>query len=153
MQPFCQVQSPSAPNEPTQSTDVEIVLKSQDFYDDSFTLIGPCLIVTCLQKAGVVSSLQKKKNQRESKVPYSHLIWSLISWLLTSPKLMMSYMHRIMLHLRLYLLWEKPQHEAQPARGLLEMMEITSRQQAASRQRFVMLRSHICFAWTIYCKY
>lgn len=39
MQPFCQVQSPSAPNEPSESTDVKIVLKSQDFYDDSFTLI------------------------------------------------------------------------------------------------------------------
>lgn len=40
MQPFCQVQSPSAPNESSESTDVKIVLKSQDFYDDSFTLIG-----------------------------------------------------------------------------------------------------------------
>lgn len=40
MQPSCQVQSPSAPNEPSESTDVKIVLKSQDFYDDSVTLIG-----------------------------------------------------------------------------------------------------------------
>lgn len=102
MQPFCQTQSPSAPNEPSESEDVKIVLKSQDFYDDPIMLIGPRLIVTCLQNTGVVSSLQER-NQRESKVPYSRVIWSLISWVFTSPKLM-SYMHRIMLHLRLYLL-------------------------------------------------
>lgn len=102
MQPFCQLQSPSAPNEPSESTDVKIVLKSQDFCDDSFTLFRLCLIVTSPQNAGVVSSLQEK-NQRESKVPYSHLIWSLISWVFTSPNLM-SYKHRIMLHVRLYLL-------------------------------------------------
>lgn len=81
---------------------MKIALKSQDFYDECFMLIGPRLIVTCLQNAGVVSSLQEK-NQRESKVPYSCVIWSLISWVFASPKLM-SYMHRIMLHLRRYLL-------------------------------------------------